>query len=144
MECVNLKDRYGDWYRIEFDPAYNSRNVPGDKLDPWYMLIPCRRGTIYPHGDDLLAVDVDYRPITAKRVAALDGVTLHQDGDWEKTFLFHVDLFDEVAKLVKPRRRRRLTEQQRRDGVARLRKHQFRSRRSGHPQRRETGDSDAA
>ena len=144
MTCINLKDRYGDQYRIEFDPAYNPRKVPGGKLDPWYMVIPCRRGSIHPHGGNLLAVDVDYRAVTAKRVAALDGVALHQDGDCEKTFVFHVDLFDEVAKLVRPRRRRRLTEQQRRDGAARLRKHRFRSRRSGRPQRRETGDFDAA
>ncbi|MBI1917677.1 MAG: hypothetical protein HYS12_23525 [Planctomycetes bacterium] len=30
------------------------------------------------------------------------------------TFLFHLDLFDQVAALVQPRRRRRLTEEQRR------------------------------
>ena len=38
---------------------------------------------------------------------------LHQDGNKERTFFFPVDRFEEVAAIVKPRRRRFLTEKQR-------------------------------
>ena len=57
MDCVNLRERFGKRYRITFDPSYSSFNVPGEKLDPWMMVIRCRSGEIYPHGGSKLAVD---------------------------------------------------------------------------------------
>lgn len=119
MNVINLRERFGKLYRISHDEAAESRN------DPWTYTLSCERGTIYPHGGDLLAVEVDGRPITAKKVAALPGVVLHQDGDHEKTFLFHVDLFEQVAELVKPRKRRHLTDEQRAAAAVRLAEHQF-------------------
>jgi hypothetical protein len=56
---------------------------------------------------DLLALEVDYHEHLAKRVAQLPGVRLHQAGDRERTYLFPVHLFDQVAEIVKPRRRRK-------------------------------------
>jgi hypothetical protein len=84
------------------------------------MQLPCERGTIYPYGGDRLAVEVDYRPLTAKALAGLSGVVLVQDGDHEKTFVFHVDLFEQVAATVRPRRRQRLSAEQRRACAERL------------------------
>ena len=69
MDCINLQEQFGQQYRITFDPAYNPKHVPRDKLDAWMMLIPCRRGVIYPHGGDLLIVEVDGRRVTANRLA---------------------------------------------------------------------------
>src|SRR5262249_11392925 len=40
------------------------------------------------------------------------GVTCAQNGGNEKTLVFDVALFDQVAAVVQPRRRRRLTEEQ--------------------------------
>jgi hypothetical protein len=75
------------------------------------MTVPCRWGTIYSHGGELLALELDRHPKIAKQVAAIPGVTLHQDGDDEKTFLFSVSMFDQVALLVQPKRVRRLGEE---------------------------------
>lgn len=115
MECVvNLMEQFGRQYQISFDPAYNPKNRPRGKLDPCYMQIPCQRGTIYPWSEDRLAVDVDYRPITAKKLASLDDdVVLVQKGDHEKTFTFPLSLFDDVATIVKPRRRRQVSHENR-------------------------------
>jgi hypothetical protein len=118
--CIYLSERFGDVYRIGHDDAAGSRDAP------WMMTMPCRRGVIYPHGGDLLAVDVDGRPMTAKRVGALPGVMLHQDGDSEMTLLFPVDLFDAVAEIVLPRRRRRLSEERRAQLIAAGARFQFR------------------
>ena len=96
--CVDLRSRFGRKYRLAFDPAAESRE------DPWMLRLVCQRGTIYAHGGDVLAVDVDGRPQTARRLAALPGVVLHQDGDRGKTFLFPLDQFAEVAAIVKPKR----------------------------------------
>jgi hypothetical protein len=116
--CVNLCERFGDRYRVRHDPA---ADAPSQRKDPWTMTIPCRSGAvIYPYGGDLLAVEIDYHTHLAKRLAAIPGVRPHQCGDGERTFLFPVELFDQVAKLVKPRLKRRLTPEQRAAGAGHL------------------------
>jgi hypothetical protein len=47
-------------------------------------------------------------------------VKLVQDGDGETTFAFPVELFDAVAVLIQPRKRRQLTEDQKRELTERL------------------------
>jgi hypothetical protein len=129
VKCVNLQERFGHIYRITWDPAYDPdyRHVPKAKRDPWYMQTPCAgKGiTIYPHGGGLLALECDNRYGIAKRVAALPGVTPWQDGSGEKTFLFPVAMFDQVAAIVKLRKRRRVTEAQRQAARERLAAYQF-------------------
>ena len=117
--CVNLAARFGRDYKITHDPAARTRS---QKRDPWLMQLPCR-GTgvcIYPHGGDKLAVQLDGRPGLTKKVAALPGVELWQNGDGETTFVFPVGRFAEVAAIVKPHRRRRLSPEGRAELAARL------------------------
>ena len=78
MNCINLQEQFGTRYRVTFDPAYSPKHVPRDKLDPWAMLIPCQRGTVYPHGGDLLTVEVEGRRVTANRLRQLDCTTTYQ------------------------------------------------------------------
>ena|SRR5216683_6429592 len=96
--CINLRERFGQRYRIGFDEAAENKN------DPWMMTIPFRVGAISPHGAEMLALDLDGHPKVAKQVAKIPGIVLHQDGDEEKTLLFPVSLFDEVAALIERRR----------------------------------------
>jgi hypothetical protein len=125
-ECVNLRERYGRDYHISYDPAYDPRGVHRRNLDAWMMTIPCRGNiTIYPHGRDLLAVEVDHHPGVAKRLAAL-GLVVWQDGDKEGTFLFDVSEFEAVAEIVRPRKKRRLTPEQREACKERLKEYAFR------------------
>jgi hypothetical protein len=116
--CLNLNVLFGKRFRISNDSA---AITPSERKNPWMMTIPCRRGAvIYPHGGNLLAVELDYRPHMAKRLASIPGVRLHQDGDHERTLLFPVELFLQVAALVKPRRKRRLSPQQKAENARRL------------------------
>jgi hypothetical protein len=118
--CVNLRDLSAGRYRVTFDPAYHPRGVPRDQQDPWMMQIPCRGGiTIYPHGGTTLAVEVNGRPKRAFALRQL-GLTGHQDGDADKTFLFDAADFDRVAAVVRPHRRQRYTAAQRRAMAERL------------------------
>ena len=73
-----------------------------DKLDPWYKLLPFRGGNIYPHGGDMLAVEVERRPSRKANLKRLNTTSIKQEGDHCGAFLFHVDDFDDVAELVKP------------------------------------------
>lgn len=113
MTCINLMKRCGDRYKIGFDPAYDPKNRPRDKLDPWMMVIPCRIGEIYPYGGDHLVLEVEgHRKIKAK-LARLECCELYQDGDVFGSFLFHVDDFDEIAAIAKPHRRPQLSAERR-------------------------------
>src|SRR5262245_30299507 len=59
-------------------------------------------------------------PLALPRVLAALGIALHEDGDQDKTFLFPVERFQEVAKIVKPLRRPALTGEQRAAKAARM------------------------
>jgi hypothetical protein len=115
-------EAFGEDYKVTFDPAFHSRRVPRRCLGPWMLRLPCRgRGvTIYPFGGSRLAVEVDGRPGLVKKLVAIPGVELWQDGDGEKTFVFDVARFEAVAAVVRPRKRRRLPEGQRRACTRRL------------------------
>jgi hypothetical protein len=103
---------FGDRFRIAHDEAAATW---GERRDPWMMTLPCagRGVTIYPHGGSVLAVECDGHPILARRIAAIPGVRIHQRGgnrdpdsfDGDTTFLFDVALFEEVAEVVKPRKK---------------------------------------
>lgn len=116
MECLNLRELFGDKYRVTVDRE--SAESPRDK-DPWVQEMRCRRGVIYPYSRSLLAVQVDYHPIIAQRLVRM-GFQFIQDGDHEKTFVFTSDRFDEVAEIVQPYARRYLSEEQRQKAIERL------------------------
>jgi hypothetical protein len=126
--CLNLSELFGDRFRIGHDPVAETWK---EKQDPWMMTILCQRGLIYPYGGTTLAVEIDYRPILAKAVAKVPGVRLYQDGDWEKTFLFDVSLFDQIAAIVKPRKRKQLSEEQRERLADIGKQHRFSPRSTG-------------
>jgi len=65
-------------------------------------------------------VEVDRRPITAKRVRALEFTIVLQAGDTEVTFVFDVAHYDAVGEIVKPRRRRQISEFQRQKARERM------------------------
>jgi hypothetical protein len=120
--CINLQELCGDLYRIGHDEAAQTR---GERVDPWTMTVPCQRGVIYPCGGDLLAVEVDYHPSVAKQLAALPGVGCVQDGDQEKTFTFPSAKFDAVAAVVKPRKRKQVSVEERARLVDMGKQHRF-------------------
>ena len=132
-ECVDLWRAFGGVYRVGSDPAEEATHLPPGRRDPWLLVIPCRRGEIFPWGGTLLAVSVDGRPVTARKLAQCGVCELVQDGDAEKTFTFDVTDFEAVAEIVLPRRRRRLTDEQRHAVRERLRGYQFQPRTSEHP-----------
>lgn len=122
MDCINLRERFGDRYRVAFDPAYDPKHRPREKLDPWYMTIPCERGEIYPYGPNSLAVEVEGRPVTARRLRELHYTTTIQQGDHFLACTFPSQEFEAVAELVKPRKRRQASERQRETARQNIRK----------------------
>ena len=116
--CLNLLETFGDRYQIRWEEPANSRWT-----DPWYQLIPCRLGHIYPHGGDLLGFASRRRGGVTRRVASLPYATVMQAGDGGANILFPADRFFEVAMMVHPRQRRRLTDAQRAAAIERLQRY---------------------
>jgi len=107
MECVNLRERFGKQFRIVMDEGYYAER--GDRAradDPALQIIPGFRGHVYPAGPDRLAAFC--RPGTkARELRALPGVEVYTDGSDGVTVLFAPEQIDQVAELLKLRRRRK-------------------------------------
>ena len=74
---------------------------------------------------DLLAVSTNKRGPVSGKIRRLPFVSVQQDGDDGINATFPVDRFDEVARIMKPRRRRRLSPEQRETHTRRLAKFRF-------------------
>jgi len=124
--CVNLRERFGDRFQIARDETYAAENGAGGRVDdPWLFTLPCAFGVICPWGPGRLAFSSNSRGAIANRVAALPFVRVEQDADDGITVSFDVGRFHDIARIVKPRRKRRLTKAQRQSACARLAKYAF-------------------
>jgi hypothetical protein len=117
--CINLRECYGDSYRVTGEPSC-SHTHHNRLCDPWYAIVLCQNGHIYPFGGDMLAAATNNRGPIATRLAQLPCVRVHQDGDDGVTVVFPAGEFAQVAALLKPRRRRRLTPEQRAERIEQL------------------------
>ena len=114
-ECINLLEEFGRRFRVGFDPAYDPRNRPTDKLDPWAMVLASRFATIYPHGGNLLAVEVEGRPSIRRQLDAVADCQRHLTGERFGCWLFPLRCFERVAVIVQPARKRVWTDSERKD-----------------------------
>jgi hypothetical protein len=123
-ECVDLRKQFGTEFRIARDPAFPTEHKRDHGKHPWLFTIPCEHGEIFPHGGATLAAWTDRRGGIARALMGLPCCRLQQDGDYLDgvTVLFEVADFDQVAAIIKPRRRRRLTYEQRKAAAERLAK----------------------
>ena len=106
---ASLRQRFGRTYRIAYDEAWkHERGKPwASEEEPFLQIILCRQGGhIYPHGDGLAFADKDGGQL-GRKVAKLPGTTKLQDGDDGMNVGFPLEMFDQVARIVHPRRRRR-------------------------------------
>jgi hypothetical protein len=106
--CIDLAERFGRRYRVEYEESYFAQYGPRARVnDPWLKIIPCRLGHLMPWGGSMLAAVTNKPGPTARKLAALPGTILWQDGSDGATILFDVALFPQVAKLMHPKRRRK-------------------------------------
>ena len=106
---IDLKTLYGDKYRIVLDES--AQGEPRSEY-PWYYRIKCKRGFISLHGEDMLAAWTD-RPILKGRLASVDGVKVHQQGDKEIRVIFTPDHLDAVLDVLQPYLKRHISPEQR-------------------------------
>ena len=125
-KCVNLKRRFGDLYRVEFEESYVADHGDGARVEnPWLTIIPCQRGHIYPHSHNQLGASTDRCGKITNQLKRLAFIEVVQDGEDGVNVIFEVSDFEKVAEIMKPRRRRRQTPQQRQASIERLAKYRF-------------------
>jgi hypothetical protein len=112
MECINLKERFGRRFKVVYSESYYEERPEFRSAEAvWLMQILCQHGTVDPWDEDhLMACTRRAGPITTA-VKALPFVRVHQDGDDGANVVFPVERFDEVAALMKPRKRRHLSDE---------------------------------
>lgn len=114
MDCIDLKDLFGKRYRVTYEESYYAEHGDeGRAGDPWLQVICCQNGHIYPHGGDWLAASTNRRGAVATALTALECTEVLQDGDDGLNVAFRVEHFEEVAALLKPRRKRLISEAER-------------------------------
>jgi hypothetical protein len=110
ITCIDLKECFGNCYRVVAEESYRAERGDTARIhDPWLLVIPCKYGHIYPHGGECLAASTTHRGPLANQLAALSCVRVVQDGDDGVNAVFHIDDFDQVAAVMKPKRRRKLS-----------------------------------
>ncbi|MDP6722003.1 MAG: hypothetical protein QGF59_25265, partial [Pirellulaceae bacterium] len=72
------------------------------------LLIPCLNGHICPWGENLLAACTSSRGTVAKRLVAA-GCEVVMEADDGINATFPIEAFDEIAEIMRPRKRRRLS-----------------------------------
>lgn len=108
MEPINLRELFGNRYKIGLDPA--AKDEAGGKNDPWHYLIPCRFGHIYPYSGKLLAYYCMGPGIRAKINRNHPEIEiLNWSDDGEATFLFPIEKFNLISGYAKPKRKRKLS-----------------------------------
>ena len=119
MKCPNLKELFGDRYRVIVEESHQAERGTEIKraVDPWLLVIPGKYGHCFPWSDSRLAVSVDGHTRIAKRIAGLAYVLVEQDGDFgEMTASFQCGDFDTIDEIMGFRRKMQLsdTEKERR------------------------------
>lgn len=108
VDCINLRREFGSIYRVLYEESYYAeRGDHGRIPDPWLMVIPCQSGHICPWGSNLLTYCSNGLGPILNRVRAIPYAVVVQDGSDGANVTFPVEHFDEVAAIVKPKRRRR-------------------------------------
>lgn len=118
MDCINLKQTFGDRYKVTYEEGRYS-------TDPWLMIIPCQNGHICPWGGEDLAACTDYPGRVAGRLKRLSFTEVAQDGDDGANVVFHVKHFDQVAEIMKPRKKIRISEEERQKRTERIARYRF-------------------
>jgi hypothetical protein len=128
---VNLRERFGREYRIACEPSYCAEHGEGAiQDDPWLQIIPGARGHVFPWDEKRLAASTNTSGAMARRLKALPYVQVHQDGSDGVSVIFPADRLNEVAELLRLRRRRVISQEERQRLAALSKEHSPFRRRS--------------
>jgi hypothetical protein len=128
---INLRDEFGERYKIDYDPAYCAEHGMTPKVDdPWLQIVPGKHGHIYPMGGQLLAAATNHRRGVAKQLLAIPECQVHMDGEDKVTVVFEARHFRKVARTIGARTTRTLSPERRQQLIASGAEHRFQRQRA--------------
>ena len=105
--CINLRELFGARFVISHEESYLAEKPEfRQEEEVWLQIIPCVRGHLMPFDKSHFAACTDCRGSVIPRLMAVPTARMWQDGDDGANIVFHVDRFEEVALIMRPRRRR--------------------------------------
>lgn len=120
MRCINLKEEFGNVYRVIVGPEHLAERGTQVKrvVDPWHCQIPAAarfKAHVYPWSDTRFAVSRDFKVGNKinQELLALPTARLEQDGDDGVTISFERSDFEAVSSRLELLRRKVLTDEQR-------------------------------
>ena len=108
MNPINLKAEFGNKWQIGLDEAANGRWA-----DPWNYIVRCRYGHLYPVDGDRIGAATNRAGVIVRKLAAIEGVDIFQDGEDGANVVFHRANLRFIARVMKPRSVRKLSPAQR-------------------------------
>ena len=125
--CINLRERFGRRYKVVYEESYHvERGQRGRLEDPWLMIIPCKHGHIGPWDGQRLVACTDRPGYVVRALRLVPGAEVHQDGIDGANVIFHLAAFKQVAQIMRPRRRRRMSAEHRRRLIEQIRAYRYR------------------
>jgi len=123
---INLKDRYGDRFVVTHEESYYAEKPEfRQQEEVWLQIIPCHKGHLMPFDDSHFAACTNHRGPTVNQLRVIPSAQMWQDGDDGVNVVFHIDHFEEVVQVMKPRKRRRLSPEARQALIDRTAKYRF-------------------
>lgn len=111
---ISLRERFGGEFKIEMEEGYFAQYGPDARIDdPHYQIIPGGRGHVFAWNGDQLAASSNTAGSTATKLKRLPFVRIFQDGSDGSTVIFPMRHLDEVASILRLRRKRRVTDDER-------------------------------
>jgi len=111
--------------KVVYEESYPAQYGPHARVeDAWLMVLPCANGHIGPWDETRLAAYAIRGH--ARAIRTLPFVELWQEGSDGFTVLFPVERFEEVARIMRPRRRRVLSPEAKKRLAQRVAKYRFR------------------
>ncbi len=123
-QCVNLRERFGKKFRVRYEESYYAERPEFRAAEEaWLQIIPCDHGHIGPWGGNELVACTNTAGATAKRLRELPFARVQQDGADGTNVVFAAEHFDEVAEIMRPKRRRVVSGKERKRLAALSREH---------------------
>jgi hypothetical protein len=101
---VDLRAEFGRRWRVELDEA-----AAGRWKDPWLFTIPCRNGHLFPAGPAEIGAATNRSGAIVRRLCEIAGADVVADGCDGANVVFPLSAIRYVARVMKPRSRRKLT-----------------------------------
>jgi hypothetical protein len=121
--CTDLRRLAAGHYRVHNENA-GRRAYEGD--DPWDLILPGRAGFVAPwayvppRGSGALVACTNSTVTTKRLLTTIPGCAIDQDGADGANVAFPAEYLDAVAAILRLRRRRQYTPEQRQAAAARL------------------------